>query len=1327
MKPPVDKKELETMLGMVTYLAKFAPHLADITKPLRDMLKEDSDFVWDCQQQAAWDKIKSILASQPVLALYDPTKKIVLQVDASKYGLGAAIFQDHKPIAYASKSLNKTEVNYAQIEKELYAIVFGCERFHQYIYGQEILVQSDHKPLETIMKKPLASAPPRLQRMLLRLQKYSIKVIHVPGKQIPVADTLSRKFLPAEPDDVTEDLDAQIHCIVKNLPVSDEKMARIKKATAEDQSLVTVKSYIHNGWPDTRQQCHKHALDVWSFRDELSVIDGMILKGERIFVPTALRPQMLTKIHSSHLGVEKCLQRARQILFWPRMAADIQHTVANCTVCNERQNSNCKEPMLPHDIPTRPWQKLASDLLTWDGKDYLVTVDFYSRYFEIDEMANTTSAAVIRKLSTHFSRHGIPETLVSDNGPQFASDDFAQFAATWDFNHVTSSPRYAQSNGLAEKTVQTVKNIMDKAKASKSSALLCILEYRNTPVDGLASPAQLLMGRQLRSVLPATASQLQPKTINPQVVTARRQQRQAGQKKYYDRSSRPLPSLKTGDEVFVQLTPDDNWRPARVTAPAKTPRSYHVRTDDGRMFRRNRRFIQKQPSQNKTFMPEVVQQGEPKPQAAAQGPGLDPNTTRCEQTQEDGLLLHYYSCRSGLFALVVGLIRAAGREIFGHTVVLTRLHTVKEDLGAGKSQEHTVFRVHFPDLCAIPSVPSPPCSPLDRLQSPYQSLTQATPLAPLVVQSLSPELRCDAVGGANGREILSGGEEDHVFESPDLSAALPNIKQTEAVEGITLSGRQFCSTFPYHVFFDRDLNILQCGDTLRRLLPAGVGRGSSMMAAFDIQYPRMALSFENILRFTNTIFMLTVRPCNGHRKALHVKGQMMWLEDGDRMMFIGSPNLKSLKEMKEIDIYMSDIPLFDVTREIVLLYEQRNAEIGITQKLDQTTAELKHISEALEAERQKTEQLLHQMLPPKVAMQLKNGNLVEAETFQTATIMFSDVVSFTSIAAACPPESIVNMLNDMYEHFDNATTRWDVYKVETIGDAYMVVGGVPERSADHAQRVARFAIDIVGQAAQVPSPATGQPLQIRAGMHTGPMMAGVVGIKMPRYCLFGDTVNTASRMESHGMPGRIHVSPQTMMCLRNSGFHFKRRGTIEVKGKGDMTTFFLVGDSDVTVLEPDDEFTSLPLLNIATGTESSTVSGKKIPGDDSGNASFAADNDSPEHTHTNHDERSVNKSAAKVDRSEDSWSTVRCGEAMVGDRARVVADPHTAHDVVKRDRARVVADPPTAHEGVVSVLPFSPRQVKPNYDFLLLTNQVARMTTPLNEGRTVRSKLCTLL
>lgn len=201
MPPPADKKELHTMLGMITYLAKFAPQMSEITKPMRDLLKEDAEFIWDKQQQTALQKIKDTITSQPLLAFFDPKKEVKLEVDASKFGLGAAIFQDDKPVAFASKSLTPTEQNYAQIEKELYAILFGCHRFHQYLYGREITVFSDHKPLESITKKPLAAAPPRLQRMLLQLQNYRLNIVHTPGKNIPVADTLSRKFLPAEPQD----------------------------------------------------------------------------------------------------------------------------------------------------------------------------------------------------------------------------------------------------------------------------------------------------------------------------------------------------------------------------------------------------------------------------------------------------------------------------------------------------------------------------------------------------------------------------------------------------------------------------------------------------------------------------------------------------------------------------------------------------------------------------------------------------------------------------------------------------------------------------------------------------------------------------------------------------------------------------------------------------------------------------------------------------------------------------------------------------------------------------------------------------------------------
>uniref|UniRef100_A0A8C6TVI3 Reverse transcriptase/retrotransposon-derived protein RNase H-like domain-containing protein n=1 Tax=Neogobius melanostomus TaxID=47308 RepID=A0A8C6TVI3_9GOBI len=162
MEPPKDKGELETILGMVNYLSKFAPLLSDINAPLRQLLKESSEFVWDAQHDRAFQKMKDLITREPgpVLAYYDPSKELRLQVDASKYGLGATLLQEGKPIGYASRSLTDSEVNYAQIEKELYAILFGCRRFHQYVYGRHIIVESDHKPLESILRKPLTAAPP---------------------------------------------------------------------------------------------------------------------------------------------------------------------------------------------------------------------------------------------------------------------------------------------------------------------------------------------------------------------------------------------------------------------------------------------------------------------------------------------------------------------------------------------------------------------------------------------------------------------------------------------------------------------------------------------------------------------------------------------------------------------------------------------------------------------------------------------------------------------------------------------------------------------------------------------------------------------------------------------------------------------------------------------------------------------------------------------------------------------------------------------------------------------------------------------------------------
>ncbi|KFV72473.1 Retinal guanylyl cyclase 2, partial [Dryobates pubescens] len=220
-------------------------------------------------------------------------------------------------------------------------------------------------------------------------------------------------------------------------------------------------------------------------------------------------------------------------------------------------------------------------------------------------------------------------------------------------------------------------------------------------------------------------------------------------------------------------------------------------------------------------------------------------------------------------------------------------------------------------------------------------------------------------------------------------------------------------------------------------------------------------------------------------------------------------------------------------------------------------------TEQLEIEKQKTEKLLSQMLPPSVAEALKTGGTVEPEYFDQVTIYFSDIVGFTTISALSEPIEVVDLLNDLYTLFDAVLGNHDVYKVETIGDAYMVASGLPKRNGNkHAAEIANMSLDIlssVGTFKMRHMPDI--PLRIRIGLHTGPCVAGVVGLTMPRYCLFGDTVNTASRMESTGLPYRIHVSQSTVDTLQslNEGYEIIPRGKTELKGKGIEDTYWLAG------------------------------------------------------------------------------------------------------------------------------------------------------------------------
>ena len=226
---------------------------------------------------------------------------------------------------------------------------------------------------------------------------------------------------------------------------------------------------------DDKKSMREDLKSYYTFREEMSVQDGLIFKGDRIVLPTSMQTEIKERLHSSHVGVQGCLRRARETVYWPNTNADIESYISRCSTCNSIQRSQAKEPMIAHAIPELPWQHVACDLFECDGVDYVVLVDYYSDFFEIDRLSDKRSNEVVRKLKAHFARHGCPETLCSDNGPPFNSKDFANFAEDFGFEHITSSPRYPRSNGKSESAVKAAKTLMMKSKDAKTDPYLALL------------------------------------------------------------------------------------------------------------------------------------------------------------------------------------------------------------------------------------------------------------------------------------------------------------------------------------------------------------------------------------------------------------------------------------------------------------------------------------------------------------------------------------------------------------------------------------------------------------------------------------------------------------------------------------------------------------------------------------------------------------------------------------------------------------------------------------------------------------------------------------
>ena len=567
MPHPTSKNSLRRFLGFVTYLSKFLPNLSTATEPLRKLLKDDTLFEWTENQEKAFQQIKKLCTSNTVLKLFDVNKAVEIQCDASSTGLGAVLLQDGRPVAYSSRALTDTETRYAQIEKELLSIVFACKQFHCYIFGKPTLVLNDHKPLEAIFKKPLHMSPLRLQRMLLFLQWYDLTVQYEKGNNMTLPDTLSRAY--TEPPEELQEKDIPISYIVT---ISEEAEDRMKAAT--DQEFKQLKEIIIQGWPDNKNLLPIEVLPYWKYKSDLTIMDGFILKGNQILIPPTCRQNVLKLIHSTHLGIVKCKQRAREVVYWPGMNTDIEELINNCESCAAFQKHQPNQPLKPLPLPNFPFERISLDIFEFQGKNYLLCVDGYSKFIMVHDLNNLTTSEVIKNLKQIISCHGIPIKIVTDSGSQFTSMEIKEFCKTYGIQLHTVSPNYQRANGMAERAIQTVKKLWKKG----SDKRLAILDYNSTPLEAVnLSPAQLLMSRRPRNMLPTSNKVLQPKIIDHAEVQDTINTHKYKQKKWHDSlPSKELQSLSTGQDIRVAPMPgQQEWFPAVVKSKLRD-RTYLV-------------------------------------------------------------------------------------------------------------------------------------------------------------------------------------------------------------------------------------------------------------------------------------------------------------------------------------------------------------------------------------------------------------------------------------------------------------------------------------------------------------------------------------------------------------------------------------------------------------------------------------------------------------------------------------------------------------------------------------------------------------------------------
>ncbi|CAG5128270.1 unnamed protein product, partial [Candidula unifasciata] len=413
----------------------------------------------------------------------------------------------------------------------------------------------------------------------------------------------------------------------------------------------------------------------------------------------------------------------------------------------------------------------------------------------------------------------------------------------------------------------------------------------------------------------------------------------------------------------------------------------------------------------------------------------------------------------------------------------------------------------------------------------------------------------------------------------------PRSRGTQLAAYPDVKSSTFFKIFPFCLVFNSKMKIIGCGGNLASLLRSQELLGSDVKDMFCLRRPLVDFTWTNTMCLQKVIFEIewikdnacsakdavttNFKACRfGEERATNTKrlllrGQMKYIQDWDAMAFLCTPLLGNLDDMLKAGLYLHDLNMFDSSRDLVLAGQQCASDLEYTmEKQIAWSKQIEDTLQKLDIARQQSDNLINSMLTKSVADRLKRGDdaVDTCEAFAEVTILFSYLVRFADICTEGSPMQVVQCIQNVTEVYDKLVEKYKLFKVETLGDGvYMVAGGVPDKCSDHAEKMAGLALEMVENARHVKNPITGVGMQVRIGMHTGGVVAGIVGKRTPQYCLFGDTVNTAARMQTNSEPGRIHLTQPCRDCLKETGYVTVYRGKIHVKGKGEMRTYWLAG------------------------------------------------------------------------------------------------------------------------------------------------------------------------